>query len=88
MPAFQRLCDTYRGDFLLVGVDVGPLIGLGSRQGTEDLLEELGQAYPAAYAVDAHAMLDYGVLGVPTTVFYEGDGNEISRQSGLLTGRC
>jgi cytochrome c biogenesis protein CcmG/thiol:disulfide interchange protein DsbE len=85
MPAFQRVYDQYGSDFLLVGVDIGPYIGLGSNQSAIDLLAELDITYPAAQALDARAVQDYSVLGMPTTIFYDGDGAEVSRQVGLLT---
>lgn len=85
MPAFQRVYDQYGSDFLLVGVDIGPYIGLGSNQSAIDLLEELEITYPAARALDARAVQDNSVLGMPTTIFYDGDGTEVSRHAGLLT---
>jgi thiol-disulfide isomerase/thioredoxin len=85
MPAFQSVYDTYSDDFLLVGVDIGPFIGLGTRQSAIDLLAELDITYPTAYAVDARAMREFNVLGMPTTVFYDGDGVETGRHTGLLT---
>jgi len=85
MPAFQSVYDTYSDDFLLVGVDIGPFIGLGTRQSAIDLLVDLDITYPTAYSVDARAMQDFNVLGMPTTVFYDGDGVEVNRHTGLLT---
>lgn len=85
MPAFQRVYETYGSDFLLLGVDVGPFLGLGSRQSAVDLLAELDITYPAAYALDDRAVREYGVLGMPTTIFYDGDGVEVDRQIGILT---
>lgn len=85
MPAFQRVYDTYGSDFLLLGVDVGPFLGLGSNQSAIDLLAELEITYPAAYALDDRAVREYGVLGMPTTIFYDGDGVEVDRQIGILT---
>jgi len=85
MPAFQRVYDTYGSDSLLLGVDVGPFLGLGSRQSALDLLAELGITYPAAYALDERAVREYDVLGMPTTIFYDGDGVEVDRQIGILT---
>jgi thiol-disulfide isomerase/thioredoxin len=84
MPAFQNVHDTYGEDFLLVGVDVGPYIGLGSRDSALNLLSELGITYPAAGAQDARAVQDYNVLSMPTTIFYDGEGVEVARQVGLL----
>ena len=85
MPAFQRVYDKYAGGFLLVGVDIGPFIGLGSHESARELLAELGITYPAAYAVDARAVRDNDVLGMPTTIFYDGGGTEVGRHTGLLT---
>jgi len=85
MPAFQRVQDAYAGKFLLVGVDIGPFVGLGSHESAQALLAELGITYPAAYALDARAVRDNDVLGMPTTIFYGGDGTEVGRHTGLLT---
>lgn len=85
MPDFQRVYDRHAREFLLVGVDIGPFVGLGSHESAQALLEELGISYPTAYAVDAAAVRDNQVLGMPTTIFYGGDGVEVDRVSGLLT---
>ena len=85
MPAFQDVYDRLGDDFLLVGVDIGPFIGLGSRQSALDLLEELGITYPTAYALDARAVQDNRVLSMPTTIFYDAEGTEVGRAPGLLT---
>jgi thiol-disulfide isomerase/thioredoxin len=85
MPDFQRVYDRHAGEFLLIGVDIGPFIGLGTRESAIDLLEELGISYPTAYAVDARAVRDNDVLGMPTTIFYDGLGTEVGRHTGLLT---
>lgn len=85
MPAFQRVYDRHSDEFLLVGVDIGPFIGLGSHDDARTLLAELNITYPAAYAVDERAVRDYNVVGMPTTIFYTADGQEHSRHSGLMT---
>ena len=85
MPDFQQVYDEYEGEFLLVGVDIGPFIGLGTHQSAIDLLDELDISYPTAYALDARTVQDNEVLGMPTTVFYDGAGEEVDRHTGLLT---
>jgi thiol-disulfide isomerase/thioredoxin len=85
MPAFQSVYDTHGDDFLLVGVDVGPFIGLGTTQSAIDLLAELGITYPTARALDARAVQDHNILSMPTTIFYDGEGVEVARQSGVLS---
>lgn len=85
MPAFQRVYDRHGDEFLMVGVDIGPFIGLGSHDDARALLAELNITYPTAYAVDDRAVRDYNIVGMPTTVFYTADGQEHSRHSGLMT---
>lgn len=85
MPAFQRVHDAHAGEFLLVGVDIGPFLGLGSHESAQELLAELGITYPAAYAVDARSVRDHNVLGMPSTIFLDGSGVEVGRHTGLLT---
>ncbi|MCH8165217.1 MAG: TlpA family protein disulfide reductase [Planctomycetes bacterium] len=50
MPGFQRVYERNRDDFLMIGLDVGPFFGLGTRNSALSLLDELGITYPAAYA--------------------------------------
>ena len=83
--ALQRVYDRYGSDFLLVGVDIGPFYQLGTRESAIALLDELDITYPAAYAVDDRAMRDYGIVGIPTTVFYNADGTEAGRRTGVQT---
>lgn len=85
MPAFQRVYERHSDEFLLVGVDIGPFIGLGSHDDARALLAELSITYPAVYAVDDRAVRDYNIVSMPTTVFYTADGQEHSRHSGLMT---
>lgn len=85
MPAFQRVYDRHADEFLLVGVDIGPFIGLGSHDDARALLTELGITYPTAYAVDDRAVRDYNIVSMPTTIFYAADGTERSRHNGLMT---
>lgn len=85
MPAFQRVYDANRGDILLVGVDIGPYVQLGSQQDARNLLAELGITYPAAFSVNRQPVLDYNVQSMPTTVFFNGAGEVVSVSSGLLS---
>lgn len=85
MPSFQRVYDRLGDSFLLVGVDIGPFIGLGSQDDARRLLTDLEITYPTAYAVNERPVFDYGVVSMPTTIFYTADGREHSRHSGLMT---
>lgn len=85
MPDFQRLYNEARGRFLLVGVDIGPFIGLGSQEEGKALLRELNITFPAGTTLDARTVGAYQILGMPTTVFITAEGRIFKKYAGLLT---
>jgi thiol-disulfide isomerase/thioredoxin len=84
MPYFQQLADEYAEDFILIGIDVGVFTGLGTEQNALDLLEELDITYPAGRAVDREPLLDYSATGMPTTVFFNAQGDIVDKRIGLI----
>ncbi|MDA1096682.1 MAG: TlpA disulfide reductase family protein [Chloroflexi bacterium] len=74
MPGFQSVYERNRGEFILLGVDVGVFTGLGSRADGTRLLEQLGTSYPIASVPNARSLQQYGVLSMPTTVFITAQG--------------
>lgn len=85
LPDFQKLNDQYKDRILLFGLDVGPFVGLGSREEGKALLKELNITFPAGTTFDAKVMRDYEVLGMPTTVFIAPGGKIVKTWPGLLT---
>jgi cytochrome c biogenesis protein CcmG/thiol:disulfide interchange protein DsbE len=85
MPDFQRLYDQPNRKFALIGVDIGPFIGLGSRDDARALLRELKITYPAGTTFDIRTIRDYAILGMPTTVLIIADGRIWRKNAGLLT---
>jgi len=86
MPDFQRLHTERDGKtFTLIGVDIGPFIGLGSREDGRALLRELGVTFPAGTTLDARTVRNYEILGMPTTVFITSEGRIWRKHAGLLT---
>ncbi len=85
MPAFQAVADEYANEVIVVGVDLGPFIGLGSEADATALLQELNIHYPAAAAVDPSPLQLYAVRGMPTTIFFAADGTIVEQYTGLLT---
>jgi thiol-disulfide isomerase/thioredoxin len=85
MPDFQRLFEQSRRKFALIGVDIGPFIGLGSRDDGKALLRALKLTYPAGTTFDIRTIRNYEVLGMPTTVFITADGRILRKYTGLLT---
>ncbi len=85
MPDFQRLFEQPNRKFALIGVDIGPFIGLGSRDDGKALLRALRITYPAGTTFDIRTIRNYAILGMPTTVFITTDGRIQRRYTGLLT---
>lgn len=85
MPDLQRSYENHRDEIQLIGVDVGPFTNLGTRADGRDLLNELGVSYPAGTTFDGQVMVDYRVLGMPSTFFITPDGEIVETWSGLLT---
>jgi thiol-disulfide isomerase/thioredoxin len=86
MPELQEAYETYGDEAVFVGVDIGPFVGLGSREDALALLEDLGITYPAGSTPDATVVRNYRVLGTPATYFVTPGGEILERWSGLLSG--
>lgn len=84
MPWFEAVWQRYQDQVLLVGIDVGPFIQLGSNEQGARLLEELAISYPAVYAIDDRSLRRFEVLGMPTTVFFDQDGQVIGKHTGIM----
>ena len=84
MPGFQRVYEELGDRFVLLGLDVGPFTGLGSRADGQALLRELGITYPAGTTFREGVMADYKVRGMPTTVFLTASGQVLDTHVGLL----
>jgi hypothetical protein len=77
MPGFARVAGEYEGRVTFVAVDIGPFVGLGSHDDGVRQLQRTGTTYPAAYAVDRSALTRYGVLGTPTSVYFDRGGRVV-----------
>lgn len=84
MPGFQRVYDDLGDKYVMVGVDVGPFLGLGSHDDARRFLKEFDIRYPTAYAVSRDPVRAYGVQSMPTTVFLTPDGKIFDKRIGLL----
>ena len=84
MPEFQEFGDEYEGRVVLVGVDMGQFLGLGSKEDARKLLAELGVSYPAGFTDDGGVVEAHRVLGLPTTVFINADGTLHRKWDGVL----
>src|SRR3990172_3997676 len=85
MPDFQAFYDQDGSKFTLIGVDIGPFIGLGSHEDGKALLRELRITFPAGATADARAVRNYPILGLPPPVFITPQGRILRKHTGLLT---
>ena len=84
MPGFQRVHDELGDEFLMLGVDIGPFVRLGTHAGARAFLSEYGISYPAAYATSDDPVRDYEVRGMPTTLFFDGSGEIVNKHTGFM----
>jgi thiol-disulfide isomerase/thioredoxin len=85
MPGLQRAHDEYGDEVLVLGIDVGPFIGLGAEADGQALLDDLAITFPAGTTPDAYVIRDYGVLGTPTTFFFTPGGALVQQWTGRMT---
>jgi len=79
MPGFARVAGEYQGRVTFVAVDIGPFVGLGNHDDGVRQLQRTGTTFPAAYAVDQWALTQYGVLGTPTSVYFDRTGRVVRK---------
>ena len=84
LPEFQKFYGEYRDEVLVLGVDLGQFTGQGSPEQGRELLAELGVSFPAGFTEDSDVLPKYKVLGLPTTVFINGDGSIHNKWTGAL----
>lgn len=85
MPDLQRVYEARHEEMILVGVDIGPFVQLGTREDGRALLDELGVTYPTGTTFDDSVVESYSVLGMPSTYFITPDGQLWDSWTGLLT---
>jgi len=84
MPGFQKVFDEVHDSVVLVGVDIGPYVGLGEHDDARRLLANLGIRYPAAFAVDSAPVKLYQIRAMPTTVFLSRKGQTVEAVNGMV----
>lgn len=84
MPGFQSVFEEQGDSFILVGVDIGPFTGLGTRDSGRDLVKQLQITYLTGTTFDDSVPREYRLQGMPTTVFLTPDGEIFRRHTGYL----
>jgi thiol-disulfide isomerase/thioredoxin len=85
MPSLQAVYDEYQSEVTVLGIDIGPYVGLGSEEDGRALLEEMEITFPNGTASSILVMVDYRVLGTPSTYMLRPDGEIVKSWTGSLT---
>ena len=84
MPDFQAFYEDFNDRVLLLGIDLGQFTGLGTQQDATDLLADLQVTYPAGFTEDGAVIKEYRVLGMPSTIFIDANGEVFHTWTGPL----
>jgi thiol-disulfide isomerase/thioredoxin len=77
LPALEAMAQRYRGRVQFVGVTFND-----TRDSARGLLDRSGVTYPAAFDAKSDLAYDYGIQGMPTTLFIGPDGNLLEGKKG------
>ena len=84
MPDLQEFNEDFKDRALLLGVDLGQFTGLGNASDANELLADLAVTYPAGFTSDSEVITNYQILGMPTTIFIDREGQIFSKWTGAL----
>ncbi len=84
MPDIQSVYHQFQRNVNFFGLDIGPFVGLGSRDDGKELIQKLGVTYPTGTTFDAQVVRAYQVRGMPTTLFLTPDGEVFNTWTGAL----
>lgn len=77
LPALEAMSERYRGRVQFVGVTFND-----SREAARGLLDRARVTYPAAFDAKSDLAYDYGIQGMPTTLFIGPEGNLLEGKKG------
>ena len=80
MPGFEHVHQHVGDRIQFVGID-----HQDTRPSALALLHDTGVTYPTGFDPDGHAAYDYGLVGMPTTVFISADGKVLEQHTGQLS---
>jgi thiol-disulfide isomerase/thioredoxin len=84
LPRLQELHEKYGDRVLFLGIDVGPFVGLGTRDDAMQLMEQLTITYPNGTTPEVSVIRDYKVLGTPSTYFMKPNGEIMQQWTGAM----
>ena len=87
LPAFQEAYDNHgknEKDVVILGVYAPDFDKEGTSEQVIDYFKGEGLDYPILADKDAAVFSDYAISGLPTTIMFDKDGNEATRNTGVM----
>ena len=85
MPELEAFWKNARSNnWLVLGVDLGRLTGLGDMNDATEFLEEIETTYPTGYTNTNEILDRYGIFGMPTTIFIDEEGRIVRSWVGAI----
>ena len=84
LPEFPTFHEKYGDQVLVLAVDVGLATSQGTQEQGLSLLTELVITFPAGYVKDDRILAEYGIKGLPSTIFINTDGSVHDKWTGAL----
>lgn len=80
LPAFRDVAERYEGRVAFLGVN-----HQDTRSGGRAMLDEFDVPYAAGYDPKGEVAVEYGLFGMPSTVFVSAEGELLERHTGELS---
>ncbi len=80
MPTLDALHREWDGDVVVIGLN-----SVEGAEAAQSMIDDTGVTFPAALDIDAVLLERYGAIGLPTTVFIDGNGSVLDTWVGELT---
>ena len=87
MPELQAVFQEVGSHMTLLGLDLGPFVGLGNEQDGRDLLTEIGVTYPAGNTDKGAVVSKFKLLGMPSTYFIKPNGDVLRSWTGAIDSK-
>ena len=85
MPELEAFWEKSRSNnWLVLGVDLGRLTGLGDVDDATEFLEQIETTYPTGYTNSKGILDRYAVFGMPTTIFIDEEGRIVRSWVGAI----
>ncbi|MQF82735.1 TlpA family protein disulfide reductase [SAR202 cluster bacterium AD-802-E10_MRT_200m] len=85
MPELEAFWQDSRSDnWIVIGVDLGRLTGLGGIDDAMGFLEQIEITYPTGYTNAKDILERYSVFGMPTTIFINKEGRVVRSWVGVI----